>query len=223
MPSPDFTALRRNMVDTQLRTYDVTSHRLLDVIERVPREIFVPEDFRELAYTDQEMVVSAGEGAARALLTPMVLARLLQALEIKTGDRALDCAGGSGYGAALMASLGAGVTAIEDSEEMCALMRERLKAAGMPQVDVVSGKIDAGAAASAPFDVILVHGSAETAPAALLDQLADGGRLGVIMGRGRAGRATVYTRNNGIVGSHAVFDAAARPVGEFSRTAGFTF
>jgi protein-L-isoaspartate(D-aspartate) O-methyltransferase len=223
LPMTDFAAQRRNMVDTQLRTYDVTSHRVLDAIERVRREDFVPEGLRGIAYTDQAVAVAAGEGAARGLLQPMVLARLLQALDVKPGEKALDCAGGSGYGAAVLAALGARVTAIEDTEGMAGLMRQRLAAAGVADVAVASGDLAAGRPGDGPFDVILVHGAVEAEPEALLDQLADGGRLGVIIGSGRSGRAAVFTRSGDVVGRRSVFDAAAPALVAFNASTSFTF
>jgi protein-L-isoaspartate(D-aspartate) O-methyltransferase len=223
LPSPDTAAQRRNMVDTQLRTYDVTSHRLLDAMEGVPREVFAPDHLKELAYTDQEIVITAGEGAVRSLLQPMVLGRLLQALEVKSGEKALDCAGGSGYGAALLATLGARVCAIEETDSMAALMRERLAAAGSGKVEVLSGDIATGGPAQGSFDVILVHGAAEHPPEGLLARLADGGRLGIVMGMGRAGRAVVFTRSGDVVGRRTVFDAAARPLKAFAGAPGFRF
>jgi protein-L-isoaspartate(D-aspartate) O-methyltransferase len=222
-PMPDFAAQRRNMVDTQLRTYDVTSHRVLDAVERVGREEFVPEALRGIAYSDQPMAVSAGEGAARGLLQTMVLGRLLQALDVKPGDRALDCAGGSGYGAALLAALGANASALEENEPLAELMRQRLAAAGVADVDVAAGDLAAGRPGDGPYDVILVHGAAEAEPKALLGQLADGGRLGIVMGLGRAGRAVVFTRSGDVVGRRNVFDAAAPSLAAFRTPPGFTF
>jgi protein-L-isoaspartate(D-aspartate) O-methyltransferase len=220
---PDFAAARRNMVDTQLRTYDVTSHRVLDAVERVAREKFVPAGLESLAYTDRPIVVTAGEGARRQLLQPMVLARLLQALDVKAGDKALDCAGGSGYGAALLAALGASVVAVEEGEAMSGLMRERLAAAGAEGVACRQGAVADGAAADAPFDVIVVHGAAEVEPDSLVAQLRDGGRLGIVLGDGRAGRAVVISRSGGVTGRRIVFDAAAAPLSAFRRTPEFTF
>jgi protein-L-isoaspartate(D-aspartate) O-methyltransferase len=219
----DFAAARRNMVDTQLRTYDVTSHRVLDAVEQVPREIFVPEHMQTLAYGDQPVSVSAGEGAARPLLQPMVLGRLLQALDVKPGENVLDCAGGSGYGAALAAALGASVTALEESEPMAALMRDRLAAAGFAHVAVKAGPLQDGVPENAPYDVIVVHGSAEVEPIKLAGQLRDGGRLGVIMGTGRAGRAVVLSRSGDVIGRRTVFDAAAHPLSAFQKMRSFSF
>jgi protein-L-isoaspartate(D-aspartate) O-methyltransferase len=217
----DFAAARRNMVDTQLRTYDVTSHRLLDAVESVPREIFVPASLQGLAYTDRAVSVDAGGGASRALLQPMVLARLLQAIDIRRGDRFLDVGGGSGYGAALAAALGASVTALEASEDLAALARGCLSGAGFGEMPVVAGALGSGHPAAAPYDVVMIHGACEVEPADLLGQLADGGRLGVVMGRGRAGRATVFTRNGGVIGRRGVFDAAAAPLADFQPTPAF--
>ncbi len=219
---PDFAAARRNMVDTQLRTYDVTSHRLLDAVEATARESFVPEHLRDLAYTDQPIIVTAG-GASRQLLAPMVLARLLQALDVKPGDKVLDCAGGSGYGAAIAAGLGATVTALEESADMAEHMRQCLAAAGVAGIAVQSGDLEAGAPLAAPFDVIVVHGAAEAEPLGLAAQLADGGRLGIILGHGRAGRAIVMTRNGGVFGRRTVFDAAAPDLRAFALKREFAF
>jgi protein-L-isoaspartate(D-aspartate) O-methyltransferase len=223
VPSPDFAALRRNMVDTQLRTYDVTSHRLLDAIESVPREAFVPQHLVGLAYTDQEIAVSAGEGTVRHLLQPMVLGRLLQALDVQDGERALDCGGGSGYGAALLAALGAKVSAVEESDAVAALMRQSLAKAGIAGIAVSAGDVAAGSISESPFDVILVHGAVESAPEALLGQLAEGGRLGIVVGHGRAGRAVVFNRSGGVIGRKTVFDAAARPLKATVSSPAFSF
>ncbi|MGL4241264.1 MAG: protein-L-isoaspartate O-methyltransferase family protein [Beijerinckiaceae bacterium] len=216
----DFAAARRNMVDTQLRTYDVTSHRVLDAVEAVARDKFVPSGMEALAYSDRPVAITAADGLKRHMLQPMVLARLLQALDVKQGDKALDCAGGAGYGAALLSALGASVTAIEESEAMAALMRERLAAAGVSGVDVRSGPIAAGT--DGRFDVIVVHGAAEIEPDSLLRQLADGGRLGVVMGHGRAGRAVVFSRVGGVIGRRTVFDAAAAALPGFVKMPEFS-
>jgi protein-L-isoaspartate(D-aspartate) O-methyltransferase len=219
----DFAAARRNMVDTQLRTYDVTSHALLDAVELVPREMFVPDAARDLAYSDQQVTVRAGDGSTRQLLQTMVLARVLQALDIRTGDKVLDCAGGTGYGAALEASLGAQVVALEESTEMATLMRQTLGSCGFGSVKVVSGKLADGYAADGPYDVIVVHGAADDEPSGLLNLLADGGRLAIVMGRGRSGRAVMFTRTGTGIGRRSIFDAAAQPLAAFQPEPAFRF
>ncbi len=218
----DYAVARRNMVDTQLRTYDVTSHRVLDAFEATSREHFVPEAYAALAYSDRPMVVTAGEGETRSLLQPMVLARLIQALEVRPGEKALDCAGGSGYGAAVLAALGARVVALE-SAGLAALTESRLAAAGVRGVQVRGGSVANGSEADAPFDLILVHGASATAPEKLIGQLADGGRLAMVIGEGRAGRAMLFARSGGVVGGRPLFDAAAKTLAEFSIPRGFSF
>lgn len=221
-PMSNAAQLRRNMVDTQLRTYDVTSLPLLDAVESVDREPFMPAALRNLAYIDQ-VVTLGGEGGGRRLLTPMVLARLLQAADIHKGDRVLDIAGGTGYGAAIMRALGADVTMLEATEGLASQARSALSAAGIAGVDVMAGALVKGASKKALFDVIIVNGAIETSPNALLDQLADGGRLVAVVGAGRSGRVTVFSKNGQTVGQKAAFDAAADLLPEFAQRQGFVF
>jgi protein-L-isoaspartate(D-aspartate) O-methyltransferase len=221
-PMSNAAQLRRNMVDTQLRTYDVTSLPLLDAVESVDRELFVPAALRNLAYIDQ-VVTLGGEGGGRRLLTPMVLARLLQAADIHKGDRVLDVAGGTGYGAAIMRALGAEVTMLEANEGLAAQARSALAAAGISGVDVSSGALAKGLAKEAPFDVIIVNGAIETSPNALFEQLADGGRLVAVVGSGRSGRVTVFRKDGQTIGQKAAFDAAADLLSEFAPRPGFVF
>src|SRR5690606_12376968 len=103
----DFTFLRRNMVDCQLRTYDVTDRSVLAAADAVPREAFVPAQLSHLAYLDQSIPLP---GTGRALMAPMVIARMIQLLDLQPGEAALEYAGGTGYGAALMDHMGAKVT-----------------------------------------------------------------------------------------------------------------
>jgi protein-L-isoaspartate(D-aspartate) O-methyltransferase len=218
----DFAAIRRNMVDTQLRTYDVNSKRLLDAVEAVGREHYVPAGLAGLAYADQPMIVSASEGETRSLLQPMVLARMIQAADIQSGDRALSVAGGTGYGAAVMTAMGASVTLLESSEGMAALARRALLTDGVDSIAVVTGDLTQ-APESGRYDVILVEGAIEVDPAGLLSALADGGRLVAVMGHGRAGRVMVFQRTGETVGSRNIFDASATSLGSFQPEAGFRF
>ncbi len=111
----DLAAVRRNMVDTQLRTYDVSSKRVLDAVDEVAREHFLPASLSALAYADQSLTVRAADGTERVLLLPMILARMIQAAEIEPGAKVLSVAGGTGYGAAVMAAMGAKVTLLESA------------------------------------------------------------------------------------------------------------
>jgi protein-L-isoaspartate(D-aspartate) O-methyltransferase len=219
----DFAAVRRNMVDTQLRTYDVNSKRVLDAIDAVARERYLPEGLGPLAYADQTVSLPLPDGGARVALQPMVLARMIQTAEVEAGDRALSVAGATGYGAAVMAAMGADVTLLESSAFMAEQARRCLAEDRVVGVKVVSGPLAPGHAADAPYDVILVEGGIGTEPAGLLEQLKDGGRLVAVVGEGRAGRVTVFQRSGGAIGRRNVFDAAAAPLAEFQPPPTFQF
>jgi protein-L-isoaspartate(D-aspartate) O-methyltransferase len=221
----DFAQARRAMVDSQLRTFDVFAIPVLAAMEAVPRERFVPPGRESLAYIDQDIPVSDGIAGAerRFMLKPMVLGRMLQALEVEPGDKALDVACGLGYAAAVLARLGAKVVALESSEAAAQAARERLAALGVDDVTTVAGPLDEGHADGAPYDAILVNGLVEVRPQKLLEQLAEGGRLACIERRGRAGRAVLYVRSGEAFGSRAIFDAAAPTLAAFKAEPGFVF
>jgi protein-L-isoaspartate(D-aspartate) O-methyltransferase len=215
--------IRRNMVDTQLRTYDVTSKRLLDAIEMVGREHFVPEALRGLAYGDQPVEVAAENQETRVLLTPMVLARMIQAAEIEPGDDVLDVAGGSGYGAAVMMAMGAKVTMLEAGPAMAKLAISALAHADLTEIEVKSGGLAKGLPKAGPFDLILINGAIEIEPVVLLNQLRDGGKLIAIIGSGRSGRVTVFQKSGETIGKRSIFDASAPVLAEFRQNASFQF
>jgi protein-L-isoaspartate(D-aspartate) O-methyltransferase len=219
----DLAAVRRNMVDTQLRTYDVSSKRVLDAVDEVGREHFLPASLLALAYADQSLTVRTEDGSERALLLPMILARMIQAAEIQPGAQVLSVAGGTGYGAAVMAAMGAKVTLLESSESMASAARRALAPAGAETVAVVAGPLADGHPAGAPYDVILVEGALEVEPNGLLAQLSDGGRLVAIMGLGRAGRVTLFQRSGESMGRRSVFDAAGVALAGFRAPADFRF
>jgi protein-L-isoaspartate(D-aspartate) O-methyltransferase len=130
---------------------------------------------------------------------------------------------GRGYASAVLNKLGARVTALETDEALVAAARASLAAAGAGDVEVVTGPLDQGYAKSAPFDVILINGAVDVRPDALLQQLAEGGRLVCVKGRGRAARATLYVRTGDAFGERALFDAAAPVLAAFVQEPGFTF
>jgi len=215
----DFAQARRTMVDSQLRTFDVNDIPLLDAMDAVPRERFVPAGRESLAYIDQNVLLDAQEG--RYMLAPMVLGRLIQALEIVPGARVLDVACGYGYSSAILAELGAAVTALEASDSLAGLARQRL--AGLERISVVAGALDQGHAENAPYNAILVNGAVERSPDALLSQLAEGGRLVCIRGRGRSAKATLFVRAGNAYGIREMFDAAAPLLSAFQQEPGFVF
>ena len=221
----DYADARRNMVDCQLRTFDVSDRAILAAMEEVRREEFVPAGRQALAYLDQNLLIPGGaEQEARVMLAPMVLARLLQALDISAGDRVLDVAGGYGYSAALLARLGARVTALESRADLAQEARSRLTAAGFgANVTCRDGAIEAGSAGDGPFDAILVNGAVEELPQDLLDQLADGGRFACLRMTGHSGKAILHVRSGDAFGFRSLFDASAPVLAPFRAPAVFSF
>jgi protein-L-isoaspartate(D-aspartate) O-methyltransferase len=218
----DFAQARRMMVDSQLRTFDVNDIPLLDAMDSIPRERFVIPGREALAYIDQDLLVS-DTPERRFMLSPMILARMIQALEIEPGARVLDVACGLGYSSAILSELGAEVVALESNESLAAAARERLAAIGAHRVNVVSGSLDQGHANGAPYDAILVNGAVEIRPDGLLHQLRDGGRLICVQGRGRSAKATLHVRAGQAFGPRGLFDAAAPVLAPFQAEPGFVF
>lgn len=220
----DFARVRRMMVDHQLRTYDITDLGILTAMNEVPRERFAPQDKRALAYSDLSLPVAEGEGGARHLLPPMIFGRLLQNLRLMAGERALVVAGGLGYEATVMARLGAKVVVAEPDAALAERTRELLAESGAGEVEVVAGGIAEGCPEKGPYDVIFVNGAAQKRPEALLAQLAEDGRLGIIVGDGsRTSRASVFLRSGDTVGARAIFDAAAPLLPALREEPGFVF
>ena len=215
----DAATLRRRMVDSQLRCQDVTNLEVLAAFLATPREPFVAPAKARFAYLDGELP-SAG-APARKLLAPAVLARLIQAAEVKPGERVLDVGGGAGYGAAILDRLGAEVTAIESEPGAVAAARKLL--ADRPGIEVVEGDLAAAAKSRGPFDVIVIEGAFEVFPEALFAELAQTGRLVGIDARAGAAEAALIERTPNGAGRRALFEAAAPILESFRRVPGFTF
>lgn len=221
----DFAELRRGMVDGQVRTNDVTDHRIVSAMLEIPRERFVPANLKSLAYIDDDLMIrDAAPGvAARYLIEPMILARLVQLAEIEEGEHVLDVGAGTGYSAALLSQLAQQVVALEEDEGLAASATATLADLGVHNVAVMQGKLAAGWAPEAPYDVILVNGSADVVPQALFDQLKEGGRLIAVIGHGGAGRACVFTKVADSVSERVAFNAAVPPLPGFEAAPRFVF
>jgi protein-L-isoaspartate(D-aspartate) O-methyltransferase len=218
----DFAEMRRAMVDAQVRANDVTDLRIVASMLETPRERFVPARLSSFAYIDDDLLVKEGP-PARYLMEPMVLAKLLQAAEIGPDALVLDVGAATGYSTAVLARLAGQVVALEEDAELAAQGSNLLVELGLLNAAFVQGPLTAGWPAESPYDVILLNGAVESAPEALLGQLKPGGRLVVVVGRGRAGRATVFTNTSGGVGSRVVFDAAVPVLPGFEARPGFVF
>ena len=179
------------MVESQLRARDIVDEAVLGAMERVPRELFVPEPERKRAYRDAALPLGHGQTISQ----PYMVARIAEALAIRPGDRVLDVGTGSGYQAAVLAELGAEVITIERIAELAEGARASLAAAGYDRVQVVVGDGTLGVPESAPFDAIAVAAAAPGLPETLYDQLRPRGRLVVPVGGPRAQRLEVIVRS----------------------------
>ncbi len=221
----NFKAARLAMVESQIRPNGVRDPRLLNAFASIPRENFVPEDRKALAYMDEAVPAApASAGSpARYLLPPMVLARMLQFANPPATGRALDVGGVTGYSAAILAQLCAKVHALESSESLGETMKRCLVRAGIDTVSVHAGALNAGLASEKPYDLILVNGGVSKEPKELLDQLAEGGRLVAIVGKGWLGHAFLFTKSSGVISGRAVFDAGAEILPGFEAKPQFVF
>lgn len=169
----DFTARRTTMVDTQVRPSDVTKFPIIDAMLSVPREDFVPASARAVAYAEGDIPL----GDSRVVLAPRTFAKMLDAAEITAQDVVLDLGCGLGYSAAVLAAMTQAVVAVEPDDTHAREAQTNLSDAGIDNAAVVAGALTDGAAASAPFDVILVQGGIEQWPSTLTEQLREGGRI----------------------------------------------
>jgi protein-L-isoaspartate(D-aspartate) O-methyltransferase len=173
----DYASARDHMVDGQVRPNKVIDPRIIRAMRSIPRERFVPPHLVSLAYVDEDVPLDRG----RALMEPMVIARLVQLARVRQGDRVLVVGAGSGYGAALMAACGGQVTALEEDEALLAIARRTLPEFA-PGAALAVGPLAAGQAAGAPWDVILIEGAVRAIPATIALQLnPNGGRLVTVL------------------------------------------
>lgn len=187
----DFAQARKVMVDSQVRVNDVTATSVVSAFSTIPREVFVPKGMRACAYAELEIETSD----TRAMWLPRDLGKLLVALEAQAEDVSLVIGAGAGYSSALLGQMTDAVIALEDDEALVDAMAERFAKIGMDEAVAVQADLAQGLPDQGPFDVILIAGMVEDVPQVWLDQLADGGRLGVVVASGRGvGAARVYKR-----------------------------
>ena len=211
-PIPDYAAARQAMVDSQLRPQGVNDPAVLAAMSAVPRERFVPEHSRSLAYIDR--AVPVGEG--RMLSEPSVLGLLLTEMTPDLGERALVVGAGTGYSATVLREMGLDVVAVESSSELAARGRDN-------GVEVVEAPLEAGHKAKAPYDFILIDGAVEYIPEPLIKQLAEGGRLGAALVDRGVTRLIVGRKAGGGFGYHSIADAGVAALPGFTRPRAFTF
>lgn len=221
----DFDAARTNMVENQLRPNKVTDERVIDAFLRLRRELFVPARLRSIAYLDEDLPLGGG----RFLAEPMVMARLLQAADVKPKDSALVVGAGVGYEAALLALLGRSVVALEEDAELARIGRSALVDHTIAAVNYVEAPLPPGHRQRAPYAVVLFGGAIPAVPAEIAAQLAEGGRLAAVLRPdsggvgGGVGRATLTTRTGEVLAQRVIFDAATPLLPGFAPKPGFVF
>jgi protein-L-isoaspartate(D-aspartate) O-methyltransferase len=217
--NPDLAKARAAMVESQLRTSDVFNPVLVNAFRAVPREVFVPAAQRHLAYAEVEAEFAPG----RRLLAPRDLGKLLEALAPQPGDNALELAGGSGYGAAILGQCVKTVVTLDPSPELSLMARAALDQVGCANVTAVCTDTKTGWPDGAPFDLIVLNGAAEFVPQAWLDQLAEGGKLAVIIREGVVGQARLYVKSGGQCAFRPIFDARPALAPGLERAKSFAF
>lgn len=215
----DFARSRDLMVESQVRTSDVTDTRILHAMRTLPRERFAPAQKRTLAYADLELEVAPG----RFLMRPRDLAKLLQALAPQPHERGLEIAGATGYGAAVLSACCGNVVTLDPDPDLSFAARAALESCAIANVKTVSTAAAEGWKDDAPYDVVMLNGAAEIVPQAWLDQLADGGRLCAIVREGPVGMARIYTRSGDAVAFRVHFDAFPSLAPGLERPRAFSF
>jgi protein-L-isoaspartate(D-aspartate) O-methyltransferase len=216
----DYDAARVNMIERQLRPNKITDERVINAFASIRREWFVPEPLRAIAYADDNLPLGRG----RYLMAPMVVARLLQAAEVRRGDNALVVGAGVGYEAALLSQLCRAVLAIESDAELARQGRAGLVEHRIATVNFIeNGQAQAGRVRPA-YEVIMFGGAVAEIPADISAQLTEGGRLvAVVKPDDGPGRATLVTRTGGVLASRVMFDAATPLLPGFARKPEFVF
>jgi protein-L-isoaspartate(D-aspartate) O-methyltransferase len=200
-----YEAARVHMVESQLRPNKLTDERVLAAFMGIRRELFVPERLCGVAYVDDDLPLGGG----RYLMKPMVAARLLQAAMAEAKDTALVVGAGVGYEAAVLALLARNVIALEESPELARIGRSALVDHRIASVSYVEAPLPLGHRQRSPYDLIVFGGAVTAIPEEISDQLAEGGRIAVVLRPQECvGRATLITRTGGALASRVIFDAA---------------
>ena len=211
---------RFNMVEQQIRPWQVLDPAVLHTLQHIARELFVPAAYQALAYTDTEIPLGHGQ----AMVAPRIDARLMHDVTLKPTDKVLEIGTGSGYLTALLADRSHHVVSLEINPELHARALTNLQGAGISNVDLRMADGSAGASDVGPFDAIVLGGSVYEVPQALLDQLKGGGRLIAIVGEEPVMQATLYTRTSASAWDHkALWDTTAPRLLGFKQPSRFTF
>jgi protein-L-isoaspartate(D-aspartate) O-methyltransferase len=185
---------RFNMIEQQIRPWEVLDPAVISILGSIRREDFVPSTHRAMAFADTQVPLLPGAPQGTCMLEPKIEAKLLQELKVQHHERALEIGAGSGFMAALLARRAAEVTTLEINPDLAAMARANLQRAGLTKVKVLQADGAAGLPTAGPFDVMLLSGSVAAVPKTLLEQLRVGGRLAAIVGHLPIMQAKVWTR-----------------------------
>ena len=190
----DFEKARFNMVEQQVRPWDVLNPRVLDVISEVPRENFAPDEYKTLAYVDTRIPLGSYEEHPCDMANPVIEGRILQALDIQDEDLVLEIGTGSGYLTACMAKLGRHVDSVDINEDMTAMAEKNLQALGIDNVNLSTGDASKGWQQKRNYDVIAITAAMDSIPDSYKKLLKPGGRLFIVTGEAPAMTAQLVTR-----------------------------
>jgi protein-L-isoaspartate(D-aspartate) O-methyltransferase len=216
----DYAAARYKMVRNQIRANRVTNPLIIAAMSELPRERFVPDALRGIAYVDEDVPLGGG----RYLIEPLVTALLLQAAEIDADDIALDVGCGTGYCSAIIAGLASTVVALESGPELAARAADTFAELDLNTPSVVVGPLRKGWPAQAPYDAIVFGGAVSAVPAAITEQLAEGGRMVAVIAADKGiGCGTLFLRRGGTVSRRPLFDASIPLLPDFAAEPTFRF
>ena len=216
-----FEALRKAMVDSQIRPNKVIDDRVIAAFMNVPRERFVTKNMQNLAYIDEDIHLSGG----RFIVEAMVMARIIQTLALDTSQSVMLIGAGTGYTAALLSSLAGSVIAIETRAQMVEKAQQAVASLDIGNVAVIKARLQDGYASEAPYDAIIIEGAVEHMPQSLLDQLSDGGRLAAIWRPEgtQVGEACIWHKTGDAVTRTPLFTAQVPVLDEFKAKPKFSF
>ena len=215
----DFAAAREAMVDCQVRPSDVTRFPIIEAMLAVPREEFLPEARRPIAYLGEHIPIAPG----RVLLDPRVFAKMLDAINPGPSDLVLDIGAGYGYSSAVLARMSEAVVALEEIPELATRAEPLLAEHSVDNVIVEQGPLAAGVPGQGPYDAIIIEGGVEVLPEAITDQLKMGGRIVTIFLEGRGGQARLGLRMAHGISWRRIFDASAPKLSGFEAAKTFVF
>ncbi|WP_343562705.1 protein-L-isoaspartate O-methyltransferase family protein [Kiloniella sp. b19] len=221
----DYTQSRLNMVNCHLRTNKLIHQGLIDAFSQVAREAFVPEESRNIAYVDEDLALGNG----RFLMDPMVLARMLQALDPQAEQTALIVGGNAGYSAAVLANLISTVVVLDSDEGLVETMTRHFDEQAVNNAVAVQGDLKAGYEKQGPYDLIVFDGAVDDVPESYSAQLAENGRMiAVVMdqstkGKQQLGRVCLFEKLSGTVNVKVLFDANIPLLPGFKKEESFTF